>query len=104
MSKIIVIGDHDMALGFALVGLRECVSATNETVEAELEKALANPDAGMIILLEDLLLPLSHKMRTKVENSAVPVVVTIPGKAGSKQAAGNLQALIKKAIGVELKQ
>jgi vacuolar-type H+-ATPase subunit F/Vma7 len=103
MSKIIILGDHDMALGFSLIGLRDCVTTDAQNAEAELDKALARPDAGMIILLEDFVPPLSHKMRRRIEASSKPVVVTVPGKSGATRASGNLQALIKRAIGIELK-
>jgi vacuolar-type H+-ATPase subunit F/Vma7 len=102
-NRIIVIGDHDMALGFSLVGLRDCVSATMQTSEAELDRAFSAQDAGMIILLEDFLQQMSQKMKRRVEAATKPVVVTIPGKGGPSAQGGDLAQMIKKAIGVELK-
>ena len=103
MSKIVVVGDHDMALGFSLIGLRDCRLASQATVESELEKCFSEGDAGLIILLEDFMNAISPKMKKRIETTTKPVVVTIPGKKGSEQQAGNLQAMIKKAIGIELK-
>ncbi|MFA5246658.1 MAG: V-type ATP synthase subunit F [Candidatus Micrarchaeia archaeon] len=102
--KIRVIGDNAMVLGFSLLGVREGVLTTAEKAEEELRKALEAEDIGMVILLDDFAASFSHKMKRRIESTTKPVVVIIPGKAGSgKQGATNLAAMIKKAIGVELK-
>jgi len=104
MSKIKVIGDHEMIQGFSLLGVRDSVLATESTAEDELKKAMDSEESGLIILLDDFYANFSLKTKKRVEATAKPVVVLIPGKAASsKQSSGNLAAMIKKAIGVELK-
>lgn len=104
MSKIKVIGDHEMIQGFSLLGVRDAVLATEKTAEDELKKAMDSEESGLIILLDDFYANFSLKTKKRVEATAKPVVVLIPGKAASsKQGSGNLAAMIKKAIGVELK-
>jgi vacuolar-type H+-ATPase subunit F/Vma7 len=104
MSGIRVIGDHEMVQGFSLLGVRDIVLATEKTAEDELRKAMDSEDSGMIILLDDFYANFSPRTKRRVETTAKPVVVLIPGKRGtSAQGSGNLAAMIKKAIGVELK-
>jgi vacuolar-type H+-ATPase subunit F/Vma7 len=104
MSKIRVIGDNAMVMGFALLGVRDCVLTTAVNAEEELRKALETEDLGMIILLDDFAAGFSAKTKRRIESTTKPVIVIIPGKAGSgKQGSSNLAAMIKKAIGVELK-
>ena len=104
MSRIKVIGDHEMIQGFSLLGVRDAIHATEKTAEDELKKAMDAENAGLIILLDDFYANFSPKTKKRVETTAKPVVVLIPGKAvSSKQGSGNLAAMIKKAIGVELK-
>jgi len=104
MSKIRVIGDNAMMLGFSLLGIRDCVITTADKAEDEVKRALEDESMGMVILLDDFATGFSAKMKRRIESTTKPVVVIIPGKAGSgKQGASNLAAMIKKAIGVELK-
>jgi len=104
MSKIRVIGDNAMMLGFSLLGIRDCVITTADKAEDEVKRALEDESMGMVILLDDFATGFSAKMKRRIESTTKPVVVIIPGKAGSgKQGASNLAAMIKKAIGIELK-
>ena len=104
MSRIKVIGDHEMIQGFSLLGVRDAVLATEKTAEEELRKAMDSEESGMIILLDDFYANFSPKTKKRVETTAKPVVVLIPGKRGtSQQGSSNLAAMIKKAIGIELK-
>ena len=104
MSRVRVIGDYEMVQGFSLLGVRDAVLATEKTAEDELRKAMDSADVGLIILLDDFAVGFSPRTKKRIETTANPVVVLIPGKrASSKQGASNLQAMIRKAVGVELK-
>ncbi len=104
-EKIIVIGDHDTVVGFALAGVQETIAATRQTCEEIFLKTIARSDAGIVIVQEDLTNAFSHKTVKVIETLARPVVVMVPGKAellGAKKS-GSIQELVKRAIGIELK-
>ncbi len=103
MGNIIVVGDHEMVRGFSLLGVRDCLVAKKENAEEQLSKAFSSEDAGLIILLADFVPALSYKMKKKIDSSSKPVVVVIPGKSGAAGTSGDLQRMIKRAIGVDLK-
>ncbi len=104
-EKIAVIGDHDTVIGFSLAGASEVIPANRETCEEAFLKAIARSDVGVLIVQDDLTETFSHKTRKVMETLSRPVIVTVPGKTealGGKKS-GNIQELVKRAIGIELK-
>ncbi len=104
-EKIAVIGDADTIVGFALAGVNEGIEVTMEDCEEKFLKAIERQDVGILIVQDDLVQEFSHKTKKLIETLARPVIVTVPGKnevLGGKKS-GNIQELVKRAIGVELK-
>ncbi|NPV53428.1 MAG: hypothetical protein HPY71_07880 [Firmicutes bacterium] len=79
--NIIVIGDRDTVTGFRLAGVEGWHVDTPEEAGAALERALAAPDVGLILITERW----AAAMRPRVEAARrriMPLVVEIPDRRG----------------------
>jgi len=101
-QEIAVVGSPEFTTGFRLAGVRrfENVPADekDEQLDSAVEETLAADDIGIIVMHADDLDHLSRGVRSDVETSVEPVVVTLGGGAGS----GGLREQIKRAIGIDL--
>ncbi|MFH1750582.1 MAG: V-type ATP synthase subunit F [Candidatus Micrarchaeota archaeon] len=100
MDKILVLGDRDLAMGFKLVGVKEAIICSQEDADSKLNELLQRQDAGIIIFQDEFYSYLSHKTKKLIETVPKPVVVSVGVKAASSME--NLQAMIKRAIGISL--
>jgi V/A-type H+-transporting ATPase subunit F len=100
--KPLVIGNLDAVLGFGLVGVHGHVVTTAEEVNQALEEALQNPEAGIILVTEDVAELIRPRMDQLMMRSAVPLVVEIPGPEGPRPDRPSLSEVIRRAIGVKL--
>lgn len=103
MSKIIVLGDEDTVLGFRLAGIAEARVAQAGAADEAFAEALSGPDAGIVVITQELLASLSHKSKKVLAATAKPVVIEIPGKRAVEVPGQQISELVKKAIGIELK-
>jgi V/A-type H+-transporting ATPase subunit F len=102
-QEIAVIGSPDFTTGFRLAGVRKFADIPDDRKAAELDDAvremLADEEVGILVMHEDDLKQLSRGVRSDVETSVEPVLVTLGGGgAGS----GGLREQIKRAIGIDL--
>ncbi len=100
MDKILVLGDRDLATGFKLVGIKETFVCSLENADEKLNELLTRADAGIVVFQDEFYPGLSHKTRKLIETIPKPVVVSVGVKAASSTE--NLQAMIKRAIGISL--
>lgn len=91
-----------MVQGFMLVGVTEAYDVPAENAEAKLLELLQRKDAGIVILQDDYYGQLSPKMRHMLETVSKPVVVPMGLTSGASTE--NLQAMIKRAIGISLEK
>jgi V/A-type H+-transporting ATPase subunit F len=101
-QEIAVVGSPEFTTGFRLAGVRKFQNVPPEQKEEQLDEAvqetLADDDVGIVVMHDDDLDILSRDVRSDVETSVEPVVVTLGGGAGS----GGLREQIKRAIGIDL--
>ncbi len=103
--KIAVIGEEDLCMGFGLAGIiKNFTPKDSFEAEALIDEIVAKDEIGMVIIEEELAKGFSYKMKNRLQQMTKPVVVTVPGKMGTEEDSESLSAMIKKAIGVELKQ
>lgn len=103
MSKIIVLGDQDTVLGFHLAGVVDAKAVRAGAEDEAVGEALANPEAGILVITQETLAALSHKTKKILAATAKPVVIEIPGKRAVEVPGQRISDLVKKAIGIELK-
>ncbi len=101
-SKILVLGDAPLVMGFKLAGLEDAVNTTNETFQEELERALKDEKYGIIITNEKMLESIDWRLKKKLDSIAYPVVVPLPDKSGGSKEGDEIRSLIKRALGFDL--
>ena len=101
-QEIAVVGSPEFTTGFRLAGIRTFENVPEEEKETALddavERVLDDEDVGIIVMHDEDLSYLSRNVRTAVETSVEPTMVTLGGGAGS----GGLRDKIKRAIGIDL--
>lgn len=101
-QEIAVIGSPDFTTGFRLAGVRKFADVADDRKPQELDDAvremLDDDEVGIMVMHDDDLEHLSRGVRSDVETSVEPVLVTLGGGAGS----GGLREQIKRAIGIDL--
>ena len=101
-SKILVLGDAALVMGFQLAGLENAITATELSFQKELEGVLAKPEFGIIITNENLLTKIDWKMKKKLDSIAYPVIIPMPDYSGQSKEGDEIKNLIKRALGFDL--
>ncbi len=101
-QEIAVVGSPEFTTGFRLAGVREFANVPDDEKDDRLDEAvtgvLEDEGVGIVVMHEGDLEHLSRNVRSNVETSVEPVVVTI----GSGSSGGGLREQIKRAIGIDL--
>lgn len=101
-QEIAVVGSPEFTTGFRLAGVGVFQNVPDDRKDEELDEAvretLEDDGIGIVVMHNDDLDYLSRDVRSDVETSVEPVVVTLGGGAGSS----GLREQIKRAIGIDL--
>ena len=101
-QEIAVVGSPDFTTGFRLAGVRKFADIPDNEKEEQLDGAvremMEDDTVGILVLHDDDLKRLSRGVRSDVETSVEPVLVTLGGDGGSS----GLREQIKRAIGIDL--
>lgn len=101
-QEIAVVGSPEFTTGFRLAGVRRFANVEEtekpDQLDETLELLLDDDDVGIIVMHQDDVEYLSRGVRTAVETSVEPAVVTLGAGAGS----GGIRGQIKRAIGIDL--
>lgn len=101
-AKILVLGDTPLVMGYRLAGIENTIAATEQTYQAELEKALANQEYGIIITNEYMLSRVDWRLKKRLDGIAYPVIVPVPDYSGKSAEGDEIRGLIKRALGFDL--
>ncbi len=102
--EIGVVGDFDTITGFRLAGVKETYEVEEPRAAVEILKKLIKKDIGLIIITERLADQIRDETTAIIERNALPLIVEIPDKRGPVEGkADPIMALIKKAVGVDIK-
>jgi len=101
-QEIAVVGSPEFTTGFRLAGVRKFQNVPDDEkpdrLDEAVEETMHDDEVGIVVMHSDDIDHLSRGVRSEVETSVEPVVVTLGGGAGS----GNLREQIKRAIGIDL--
>ncbi|PSP34564.1 V-type ATP synthase subunit F [Halobacteriales archaeon QH_10_67_22] len=101
-QEIAVVGSPEFTTGFRLAGVRRFENVADDDKDEQLDEAvretLADDGVGIVVMHDEDLSHLSRDVRSDVETSVEPVVVTLGGEGGSS----GLREQIKRAIGIDL--
>jgi V/A-type H+-transporting ATPase subunit F len=101
--RIMVIGHPEAVLGFSLVGVHGQAAASVEEVNQALDRALALPDVGIILVTEDVARLIETRMAQLKLHSTVPLVVELPGPQDEQQPdQPPLSEMVQRVIGLKL--
>ncbi len=99
--KYFLIGDEDAVLGFGMVGVESVLARDSAEAARALEKAFADPQVGVIFILEALAAGLRDKVDEFSFSRDFPLILEIPGREGSLRKE-SLRELVNEAIGIKL--
>jgi len=76
--EIAVIGNSEFILGFRLAGIRKTYTAeSDERLVEYINQALADIDIGILVLNSSDMKRVPGRLRTTLENSVKPTIITI---------------------------
>jgi vacuolar-type H+-ATPase subunit F/Vma7 len=107
---IAVIGDEELVNAMRLTGISKYYTMqgdhdTRENVRKTLTELLADPDVGIVIILEDYAQYVEDLMsQVRKKKGTTPVIVEVPSKLGTKYPDPReyYRALIRESIGFEV--
>lgn len=101
--KLFVISDNtDTKMGLRLCGIEGVVVGSEDQLRTEVEKCLADPEIGVLLITEKLVkLAPSYINGIKLGRS-LPLIAEIPDRHGEGRTKEAISAYISEAIGVKL--
>lgn len=100
--KVVAIGHPDAVLGFSLAAVNGVVVTTAEGANQALDDALSTPDVGIVLVTDDVASLVASRMDQLRLQSAIPLVVELPGPGSTHPDHPALSEMIRRAIGVEI--
>ena len=100
--KLLVIGHPEAVLGYSLAGVHGQVASSAEEANQALDKALATPDIGIVLVTQDVSKLIEGRMDYLRLRSTIPLVVEIPGPEGIGPDQPSLSDIVLRAIGVKI--
>ncbi len=104
-EKITILGDEDTVIGFKMAGVTNAITTTVDKCETDFLQLITQHNVGIVVIQEDFEQNFSRKTKKMIETLSKPVIVTVPSKTsalGGKKS-GSIAELVKRAIGIELK-
>ncbi|GBE17709.1 MAG TPA: V-type ATP synthase subunit F [Euryarchaeota archaeon] len=103
--NISVIADHSTVTGFRLAGVNKGFEAEDGKDALPILKELfKDKEAGLIIITEKLYEELDEEIKRLTEKRVTPMIVAIPDSKGFfDERIDPIRALVKKAVGIEIK-
>jgi V/A-type H+-transporting ATPase subunit F len=101
--KIYLISDNnDTQTGFKFTGVDGCVVHTREALLKELNAAIADPDMGIVLIMERLAAAFPDIINNVKLNRRLPLIVEIPDRHGTGRNPDFIGEYIRDAIGIKL--
>ncbi len=85
MARIAVITDGDTALGFRLAGVDAFDVSSDRDAEVLIERFLRNREYEIVAYSEEYLPLLSDSLKKRVEESTLPVFISVPSVMSSRE-------------------
>ena len=96
---IAVIGNSEFILGFRLAGITKTYAAeSDEKVVESVNRVLQDSSIGVLVLNSSDMAKIPVRLRTTLENSVHPTVITL----GEEEGGLSMRERIKRSVGVDL--
>jgi len=97
--EIAVIGNSEFILGFRLAGITKTYAAESEEKVVEyVNRVLDNSSIGILVLNSSDMAKIPVRLRTTLENSVHPTVITL----GEEEGGLSMRERSKRSVGVDL--
>ncbi len=101
--KIFLISDNTHTLaGMRLAGIEGIVVHERKEILKELEKIKGNKDLGILLITELLAERVQQEINEMKISKALPIIVEIPDRHGSRRSYDILTKTIKESIGLKI--
>lgn len=101
--KMFLISDNvDTRTGMRLVGVEGVVVHEREEIIAALKQAVSNPEIGIVLVTELLAAQVPDIITSIKLNNALPLLVEIPDRHGTRRPADYIMKHVSEAIGLKL--
>ncbi|RME79340.1 MAG: hypothetical protein D6769_02700 [Methanobacteriota archaeon] len=100
-EKIVVLGSDFFCTAFKLAGISDTVRATEESIAKDVGELLEKEGVALIITEESLFSTIPNRLVKAIERRAKPIFVPI--SLDGKKRAENLEVLVKRVLGVDIK-
>ena len=102
--KVVAVGSKEMCDGFRLAGVKELhYRESVKDIDGLVERLMAREDVGLIIMDDGAYSSLGRQLKKRIETVAKPSVVTLPNYGSRTVESESLEALVKRALGFELR-
>lgn len=105
MSRLVVIAEPEIALGYKLTGIEVIETSDLETARVELQNLMNDPGVGFIAVSPAIIDGLDDATRRRVESGYSPIVVSLPAGGsvmGFRSHREYLTSLIRRAVGLHI--
>ena len=102
MKRILAITPPDADHGFACCGASQIIARPGEALQV-LQRALADPESGVVILDERLLSEVGEEHLHALDQRWPGVLVVLPAPAGAGEAEDYAARLIRRAVGYHVR-
>ena len=101
--KMYLISDNvDTLIGMRLAGVPGAVAHTAEEVTAEIKKAVADSELGILMLTEKAGALVKEELDNLKLTIHTPLIIEIPDRHGSRDIANSINSLVQESIGLKL--
>lgn len=101
--KMYLISDNiDTQVGMRLAGIEGSLAHDGETVKAEIEKAVKNPEIGIVVLTEKAGAMVKDYLDNLKLTTHIPLIIEIPDRHGSRDIAESINTMVQESIGLKL--
>jgi len=102
MSTIHIIGDQDTVLGYRFAGVAGDVVETADEARRAFEAALQAPDAGILLITEQVDSFLQDAVTAHKVKAIPPYIAVVEDIWGRREQRRSLQDMIYEAVGIRL--
>lgn len=102
MRMYLISDNVDTSTGMRLAGIEGCVVHQKPELKAELEKAIADPTIGIILLTEKFGREFPDIIDEVRLNRRLPLIIEIPDRHGTGRKPDFITSYVNEAIGLKL--
>ena len=101
--KMYLISDNiDTQVGMRLAGIEGSVVHDTQTAKSEIDKAVKNPELGILILTEKAAALVKEYIDELKLTIHTPLIIEIPDRHGSRDIAESINRMVQESIGLRL--